>query len=249
MLGHGQEVGVRSMVGENVTAVWSKARGMLVAARSGAAGRHERSAAPARRGLGAVRGVVKEIEDKALGGLVFVMLLPMMALIALAVAAESSGPILYRQRRSGYGGRQFTCYKFRTMRIDGDRSEFRQAVRNDPRVTRVGRFLRRSSLDELPQLLNVLSGTMSLIGPRPHPRELDRRFAPLIAEYDRRLAVKPGITGLAQVRGYRGETPTLESMRGRIEHDLRYVDAWSPLLDLKILLATPLACLTSENAY
>jgi len=161
--------------------------------------------------------------------------------------------VIYRQRRFGFNREAIEVLKFRTMReeaCDGaDAGTVRQVRRDDDRVTRVGRFLRRSSLDELPQLFNVLRGDMSLVGPRPHAIAHDRHYAELIDGYLGRHRVKPGITGWAQVHGYRGETRTVEDMRRRIEFDLHYIDNWSLALDLRILLRTPLTGFVHDNAY
>jgi putative colanic acid biosynthesis UDP-glucose lipid carrier transferase len=160
---------------------------------------------------------------------------------------DSPGPVLFRQPRHGSDGQVFDVLKFRTMRVT-EADAPRQARRDDPRVTRPGRFLRRTSLDELPQLVNVLAGDMSLVGPRPHPVALNHEFAGRIHAFMQRHRVKPGITGWAQVHGYRGETDTLEKMQKRFEYDLYYIEHWSLGLDLKILLRT-LTALRGENAY
>lgn len=192
-------------------------------------------------------GVVKWLEDKVLGVVFLAAALPLMALIALLVPLDSRGPVLFRQRRFGFSGREFTLYKFRTMAHAED--DGRQAGPGDARVTRLGRLLRRTSLDELPQLFNVLNGTMSLVGPRPHAVPHERHFAPRIDEYLARHRIKPGITGWAQVHGLRGETSTVEAMRRRIEHDIFYIENWSLELDLMILVRTLAACVGGRNAY
>ncbi len=195
----------------------------------------------------------KEIFDRVVAFCLLVFVAPLLAVIAIAVKLDSRGPVLYRQGRLGFNREQFEVLKFRTMRTEHcdapGATSVRQATRDDDRVTRVGRFLRRSSLDELPQLFNVLRGDMSLVGPRPHAVAHDRHYAELIDGYLGRHRVKPGITGWAQVNGYRGETRTLEDMRRRIELDLQYIDNWSLGLDLKILLRTPMAGFVHENAY
>lgn len=173
------------------------------------------------------------------------LLLPLGLAIAMAIKIDSRGPVLYRQKRTGLNGQVFSIIKFRTMTEVASRSEFRQAERGDDRVTRMGRLLRSSNLDELPQLLNVLAGDMAIIGPRPHPLALDAAFVSSVPGYMARYAVRPGITGWAQVNGHRGETRTAEQMRARVEHDLHYIDNWSIRLDLLILLRT----LTSARAY
>jgi lipopolysaccharide/colanic/teichoic acid biosynthesis glycosyltransferase len=190
---------------------------------------------------------VKRGLDIFVAVLVIVVGAPFMLMIALAIVLDSKGSPIYRQKRHGLNGQVFMVFKFRTMADRPDASC--QAARNDPRVTRVGRFLRKSSLDELPQIFNVLLGQMSLVGPRPHPIWLNERFAGLIKNYNRRHTVKPGITGLAQVNGWRGATPTLRTMEQRVWHDLRYVDTRSTLLDLKILALTAVRIWSDESAY
>ncbi|MFO0104881.1 MAG: exopolysaccharide biosynthesis polyprenyl glycosylphosphotransferase, partial [Cyanobium sp.] len=188
--------------------------------------------------------------DLILAGLGLVLISPLLLVIALAVALSSPGPILFLQDRYGLDGSRFRIYKFRTMRVmeAGDQPNLRQACRHDPRVTPVGRLLRRWSLDELPQLLNVLRGEMSLVGPRPHAVQHNELYRQQIPGYMQRHAFKPGITGLAQVEGWRGETTTLEAMARRVEADLRYQQHWSIRLDIKILLKTLLR-LRSPMAY
>jgi putative colanic acid biosynthesis UDP-glucose lipid carrier transferase len=173
-----------------------------------------------------------------------------MLLVALAVRLTSPGPVLFRQKRYGRNGRVFEILKFRTMRAGSDEAEpFVQARRGDPRTTPLGRILRRTSLDELPQLLNVLRGEMSIVGPRPHAVPHSEAMAPLIEAYPSRHRVKPGITGWAQVSGFRGETDTIEKMERRLEHDLHYIETWSLLLDLRIILRTLLVGFRDPNAY
>jgi putative colanic acid biosynthesis UDP-glucose lipid carrier transferase len=184
-----------------------------------------------------------------LGALLLTLLLsPLLLLICLAILLSDGGPALYRQRRLGVGGESIDILKFRTMRSESAAAPFRQVSPDDDRVTRVGRFLRRSSLDELPQIFNVLKGEMSLVGPRPHPVELNDEFKARIPKYMLRHKVKPGITGWAQVNGFRGQTDTPEKMALRIQHDLWYIQNWSLWLDLKILLVTPFV-MTHRNAY
>jgi putative colanic acid biosynthesis UDP-glucose lipid carrier transferase len=165
-----------------------------------------------------------------------VLALPLIAVIAVAVKLSSPGPVLFRQRRYGLNGEEITVYKFRSMTVCEDGAEVTQAIARDSRVTRIGRFIRRTSLDELPQLFNVLQGTMSLVGPRPHAVAHNEKFRRLINGYMIRHKVRPGITGLAQVHGLRGETETVEKMAERVRYDLQYLREWSPWLDLKILL-------------
>jgi putative colanic acid biosynthesis UDP-glucose lipid carrier transferase len=189
----------------------------------------------------------KRTLDLAVALAVLIVALPLMALIAAAIAAESGFPVFFRQERHGRNGRPFAIYKFRTMRANG--RDGSQAVRGDPRVTTVGQFLRRSSLDELPQIINVLAGEMSLVGPRPHPVWLDTRYAEEIRGYTVRFKVRPGITGLAQVNGARGETRTAADMVRRIQWDRQYVEQWSIGLDLKILALTATRIWFDDAAY
>lgn len=193
--------------------------------------------------------IAKRIFDAAIAAAGLVLLSPLLLLIAGLVKLDSPGPALYRQQRYGFNQDPFWIYKFRTMSSAEGSQPFRQAVRNDPRVTRIGRVLRQWSLDELPQLLNVLRGDMSLVGPRPHVEALHEGFTARIAQYARRHSMKPGITGWAQIHGLRGETDSDDKMRERVEHDLYYIDNWSLWFDLKILVRTFLSPRTFQNAY
>ena len=196
--------------------------------------------------------VAKAIEDRMVGALVLFLVLPLMAWIALAIKLTSPGPVLFGQRRYGFNNNEFVLYKFRTMVPDpgpADKDAVAQATRNDPRVTRLGAFLRRTSLDELPQLFNVLKGDMSMVGPRPHAVAHNRQFADLIDDYLSRHRVKPGMTGWAQVNGLRGEIDTPQKIQLRVQYDLYYIDNWSLLFDLKILLLTLFVGFVHENAY
>jgi Undecaprenyl-phosphate glucose phosphotransferase len=200
-------------------------------------------------GWGAVR---KLILDYGLGAILTVTLLPVMGLIALAIKLDSEGPVLFRQKRYGFINQVFDIYKFRTMRhmpMPECEGRTMQATRDDPRVTRIGRFLRSMSLDELPQLFNVLNGTMSLVGPRPHAIDHNEEYAKSIRGYFARHRVKPGLTGWAQVNGLRGETKTVEAMEARVRHDIYYVENWSLFFDLQILAMTAIICLARRNAY
>lgn len=199
--------------------------------------------------LSAREQLAKRAFDLVFAAAGLVVLAPVFLAIAIAIYAEGGGPILFRQRRRGFSGRVFRIYKFRTMTVLEDGPKFQQATVGDRRVTRVGRWLRRTSLDELPQLLNVLGGEMSLVGPRPHPVALDDEFRHLIADYALRHHVKPGITGWAQVNGFRGETAHLSAMCGRVERDLWYVDNRSLLLDCRILFRTALAVFEGTHTY
>ena len=203
-----------------------------------------------RHPLTSVNRAFKLLGDLILAVLVLLPALPVMGVIALAIRLDSPGPALFRQQRYGFHNEVFTVYKFRTMRMDAqEEPSLPQACRGDPRVTRLGRLLRRFSLDELPQLFNVLNGSMSLVGPRPHALPHNDKYACLLDSYLERHKVKPGITGWAQVNGHRGETDTVEKMHRRVEHDLFYVKNWSPLLDFEILLRTVLVVLSGRNAY
>jgi Undecaprenyl-phosphate glucose phosphotransferase len=198
--------------------------------------------------------VIKSLEDIVLGGLITLAILPLLGLIALAVKLDSPGPVIFRQKRHGWNNQEFDVFKFRSMVWDptGTGGELRQTARGDARITRIGRFLRRTSLDELPQLFNVLRGDMSLIGPRPHAVNMkteDHLGHEIIEVYAHRHRVKPGITGWAQVNGYRGATDTAELLRKRVELDIYYVENWSLAFDIKILFMTLLHVLKGQNAY
>jgi len=199
------------------------------------------------------RGVMKRAEDLLIGSALVVLFAPVMALSALAIRCDSKGPVLLRQRRYGLGNQPVSVFKFRTMYADkGDLSGRIATVRGDPRVTRVGRFLRRTSLDELPQLFNVVMGSMSLVGPRAHPVEMQvggRYYHEIVSHYAARHRMKPGITGLAQVNGYRGLVDTLEKAQRRLDYDLHYVEHWSLAMDLRILFATIFRGFTSDSAF
>jgi putative colanic acid biosynthesis UDP-glucose lipid carrier transferase len=184
------------------------------------------------------QALITRVIDVTLASLALAVLAPLLILVALAISVDSPGPVLFRQTRTGLNGRTFQIYKFRSMRVLEDGPEIRQACRGDARVTAVGHILRRTSLDELPQLLNVLRGQMSLVGPRPHALAHDAYYGREIPAYRVRFQVKPGITGWAQVNGARGETPTLMDMQRRIDLDLWYVENRSLGLDLQILART-----------
>ncbi len=195
------------------------------------------------------RGIVKRITDTILATIALIPLLPIMLIVALLVKFTSPGSILFRQRRYGLDGEEIVVYKFRTMTVSEDGDDFVQAKKNDARITPIGHILRRYSLDELPQLINVLQGRMSLVGPRPHPIALNEQYRKLIKGYMVRHKVLPGLTGLAQVSGCRGETADLKEMEARIDYDLDYLRRWSPLLDIKILFATVLTLFGNDKAY
>ncbi len=203
-----------------------------------------------RQPLGDWSGVLKRLEDLLLGAVATALLAPLMLVIALIVKLDSPGPVLFRQARLGFNNNVIVVFKFRSMRHRAEpERDVRQAQRGDPRVTRIGRFLRRSSLDELPQLFNVLRGDMSLVGPRPHPLTLNHQYAALIDDYLGRHRVQPGITGWAQVNGLRGETETLGKMQRRVEYDLAYIERWSVLFDLKIMMLTAISIAFDRQAY
>ena len=193
--------------------------------------------------------VAKRLFDIMLGVSAIVLLMPMFVIIAIAIKLDSPGDALFRQTRRGFNSRRFKIYKFRTMTDLEDGPTIRQAVRGDRRVTRIGAWLRRTSIDELPQLFNVVSGEMSLVGPRPHAAAHDDYFSEQISHYAFRHHMKPGITGWAQIRGYRGETPTVQSMKERVEHDIWYIDNWSITLDVQIILSTAMEVIRGRNAY
>jgi Undecaprenyl-phosphate glucose phosphotransferase len=191
---------------------------------------------------------LKLVMDWVGAALLTLVLSPLLLLISLLILFTGGRPVIYRQERHGMGGESIHAFKFRTMRNAPAGESFRQAAPDDDRVTWIGKFLRMTSLDELPQLFNVLKGEMSLVGPRPHPLELNDEYKSRIPKYMLRHKVKPGITGWAQVNGYRGQTETKEKMALRIEHDLWYIQNWSLWLDLKILLMTPFVMI-HRNAY
>ena len=193
---------------------------------------------------------VKIIEDRILGLLLLVLFLPVMALVALAIRLDSKGPVLFHQKRYGYNNRVFEIYKFRSMFHESDAPDKTiQATRDDQCITRVGGFIRRTSLDELPQLFNVVFGTMALVGPRPHTVDHNEEYAALIRGYFARHRVNPGITGWAQINGLRGETDTLEKMEARVRYDTYYAENWSLIFDLQILFKAVFVGFTSQNAY
>lgn len=193
--------------------------------------------------------VVKNTSDFVLALLILILLSPLMLIIALAVKFTSPGPAIFKQRRYGLNGEEIIVYKFRSMRVSEDGLQITQAQKNDPRITRIGAFLRRTSLDELPQFINVLQGRMSIVGPRPHAVAHNELYRKLIKGYMLRHKVKPGITGWAQVNGLRGETEVLEKMQARIEYDLEYMQNWSIWLDLWIIMRTIGVVLRRDNAY
>ena len=196
-----------------------------------------------------IEGWIKKSEDIVVASFALIVMALPMLMIAMLVKLGSHGPAIFIQRRYGIDGREIDVYKFRTMRFEDGLDELVQATRDDPRVTRLGRFLRRTSMDELPQLFNVLKGEMSIVGPRPHAVAHNEQYRTLIKQYMLRHKVKPGMTGWAQVNGWRGETDTLEKMEQRVLYDLEYIRNWSLGLDLKIMLLTVFRGLWHRNAY
>lgn len=194
--------------------------------------------------------VTKGLEDRILSALIILMISPVLLILAIIIRLDSPGPAIFRQQRYGFNNNVFTVYKFRSMRNDaGDAKGGAQATKGDARITRIGAFIRKTSLDELPQLFNVLKGDMSLVGPRPHAVAHNEEYAELIDQYLNRHKVKPGITGWAQIHGLRGETDTQEKMEMRVQYDLYYIDNWSLWLDLRIIFRTLLVGFVNENAY
>lgn len=196
-----------------------------------------------------VSGVLKRASDLLLASVILILIAPLMLGIAAAIKLQSPGPAIFKQRRYGLDGREIIVYKFRSMSVAEDGNEIRQATLNDARITPLGAFLRRTSLDELPQFINVLQGKMSIVGPRPHAVAHNELYRKLINGYMIRHKVRPGITGWAQINGHRGETDTLEKMQSRVEHDLAYLRHWSLSWDLEIIFKTILVVLKKQNAY
>lgn len=196
-----------------------------------------------------INGWVKRAEDLILASLILLVVSPVMLLVAIGIKLTSPGPIIFKQRRYGLDGHEIIVYKFRTMQVCEDGAEIPQATCNDSRVTAFGRFLRRTSLDELPQFINVLQGAMSIVGPRPHAVAHNEYYRRLIPGYMLRHKVRPGLTGWAQVNGWRGETETLDKMEKRVEYDLDYLRRWSLLFDLKIILLTIFRGFRDSHAY
>jgi putative colanic acid biosynthesis UDP-glucose lipid carrier transferase len=196
-----------------------------------------------------INGIIKRISDLAFSILILTLIMPMLIVLSVAVKLTSKGPAIFKQRRYGLDGKEIVVYKFRSMSVSEDGGIITQATKNDQRVTRLGAFLRKTSLDELPQFINVLQGRMSIVGPRPHAIAHNELYRKLIKGYMVRHKVKPGITGWAQVNGFRGETETLQKMQGRIDYDLDYLRNWSLRLDTRIILKTIRLVLTDQGAY
>jgi len=192
--------------------------------------------------------VAKRLLDLAITVPALLLLSPFLALVALCIKLDNPGPVFFKQKRYGLGGSIFEVYKFRSM-THAPGAAFVQAKKHDARATRVGAFIRRTSIDELPQLFNVLKGEMSLVGPRPHPLSLDDDFQQRIPNFMQRYSATPGITGWAQINGFRGETRSLEDMQGRYEHDMQYIFKRNLMMDLRIILGTAIGGWTDNNAY
>ena len=182
--------------------------------------------------------ILKRIEDIVVSTIILVLISPILLLIAISIKATSKGPIIFKQKRGGINNKDIVVYKFRSMTSQDNGSIVNQVTKNDARITSIGSFLRKSSLDELPQFINVIQGRMSVVGPRPHALAHNIEYAKQIPEYNQRVLVKPGITGLAQINGWRGETDTLEKMQKRVDMDLHYINNWTLWLDIKIILTT-----------
>jgi putative colanic acid biosynthesis UDP-glucose lipid carrier transferase len=192
---------------------------------------------------------LKRLEDITISLLILMLISPILLAISIAIKVTSSGPILFKQKRYGLHGNKIIVYKFRSMTVQDNGNIIKQATKNDSRLTSIGGFLRRTSLDELPQFFNVIQGVMSIVGPRPHAVAHNEEYRKLIPKYMQRHLVKPGITGWAQINGLRGETEELEKMKKRIEFDLHYITIWSIWLDIKIIFITIFKGFFDKNAY
>lgn len=200
--------------------------------------------------MDSINAIIKRVSDIVIGSLILLLISPVMVGVAIAVKLSSPGPVFFKQLRHGASGQQVKMYKFRSMKVHAEgEGKVTQATKGDPRVTRVGAFIRRTSLDELPQFINVLQGRMSIVGPRPHALAHNEYYKDLVESYMKRHKVKPGITGLAQVRGFRGETDTLDKMQRRVECDLEYINNWSLWLDIRIIIGTVFKGFMNPNAY
>jgi putative colanic acid biosysnthesis UDP-glucose lipid carrier transferase len=191
----------------------------------------------------------KRLLDISISAPVLLFLMPAFLVIALLIKIESRGPVFFLQRRTGLNGRIFHIYKFRSMTVTEDGAKVTQAKKDDKRVTIVGKVIRKTSVDELPQLINILIGDMSLVGPRPHALSHDAEFANIVPEYYHRTQTRPGLTGLAAIRGYRGEVHDAECLKQRIKYDIEYIDSWSIWLDIQIILCTVPMVFSDKNAY
>jgi putative colanic acid biosynthesis UDP-glucose lipid carrier transferase len=181
--------------------------------------------------------------------IILLLISPILLIISIAIKTTSKGPVIFKQKRGGFNNKEIIVYKFRSMSTQDNGPVVNQVIKNDARITSIGAFLRKSSLDELPQFINVIQGRMSIVGPRPHAIAHDIEYAKLISEYSQRTLVKPGITGLAQINGWRGETDTLEKMQKRVDMDLSYIDNWTLWLDIKIIFITIFKGFINKNAY
>lgn len=202
-----------------------------------------------RPGSSELNGIAKEIFDKLFSLAVLILLSPLFAAIAIGIKLTSPGPIFFMQPRHGLNGKKFNVYKFRSMNLHKEQHVIKQATKDDPRITRFGQFLRRTSLDELPQFINVLMGHMSIVGPRPHAVQHNEMYKDMVDFYMLRHRVKPGITGWAQIHGYRGETDTIDKMQKRVQFDLYYIQNWSLWMDIRIVIWTAFKGWTGNNAY
>ncbi|HJW57780.1 MAG TPA: undecaprenyl-phosphate glucose phosphotransferase [Burkholderiaceae bacterium] len=194
-------------------------------------------------------GIVKNLFDKIFALITLVLLAPLFAVIAVCIKSSSPGPVFFTQPRLGLNGKKFNVYKFRSMKVHQEHGTVTQATQNDPRLTKIGQFIRRTSLDELPQFINVLKGEMSVVGPRPHALQHNEMYKDLLEVYMLRHRVKPGITGWAQIHGYRGETDTVDKMAKRVQFDLHYIQNWSLWMDVRIIIWTAFKGWTGKNAY
>ena len=193
--------------------------------------------------------ILKRIEDIIVSIIILVLISPILLLIAISIKATSKGLIIFKQKRGGINNKEIVVYKFRSMSTQDNGSIVKQATKNDARITPIGKFLRKTSLDELPQFINVIQGRMSVVGPRPHAVTHNIKYAKLVPEYNQRALVKPGITGLAQINGWRGETDTLEKMQKRVDTDLYYINNWNLWLDIKIIFMTIFKGFVNKNAF
>jgi len=196
-----------------------------------------------------LNGIIKDIFDRAFALVALILLLPLFAVLATAIKTTSPGPVFFRQPRLGLNGKKFNVFKFRTMKVHQEQGKVTQATKDDPRITSIGGFLRRTSLDELPQFINVLLGDMSVVGPRPHALQHNEMYKNLLEFYMLRHRVKPGITGWAQIHGHRGETDTVDKMAKRVQFDLHYIQNWSLWMDIRIIVWTAFKGWTGKNAY
>jgi len=192
---------------------------------------------------------LKKTEDIVISVIILSLITPILLIIAIAIKSTSKGPVIFKQKRGGINNKEIVIYKFRSMSVQDDGAVINQVTKGDVRTTTIGKFLRKFSLDELPQFINVIQGRMSVVGPRPHAIAHNIEYAKLIPEYNQRTLVKPGITGLAQINGWRGETDTLGKMQKRVNMDLIYINNWTLWLDIKIIFASIFKGFINKNAY